>query len=66
MTEVVSDLDILRRWELAGGHWQVLHRAPSRLVLSLQRCDGGEEVQRLTTTAVGVVEYVADRESSVD
>lgn len=56
-----SELDVLRRWEDAGGHWVVVHRAPGRIVLSLQRCDGGEEVQRLSASDAAVLEYVGLR-----
>jgi hypothetical protein len=57
-----SQLDVLRRWEDAGGHWVVVHRAPGRVVVSLQRCDGGEEVQRLTATDDDVLGYVGERD----
>jgi hypothetical protein len=59
-----SQLDVLRRWEDAGGHWVVVHRAPGRVVVSLQRCDGGEEVQRLIATEDDVLGYLAERDES--
>jgi len=59
-----SALDTLRRWETAGGHWQVLSRTPSRLVVALLRCDGGEEAHRFTSTDPALVAHIGDRETS--
>jgi hypothetical protein len=59
-------LDILRRWETAGGHWQVLSRGPGGLVVSLSRCDGGEEAHRLTANDQRLADYIGDRGSSTD
>jgi hypothetical protein len=61
-----SALALLLRWEDAGGHWVVVHRAPGRIVLSLQRCDGGEEVQRLSASDLEVLAYVGARTSATD
>jgi hypothetical protein len=61
-----SALAVLQRWEDAGGHWVVVHRAPGRIVLSLQRCDGGEEVQRLSASDLEVMAYVGARTSATD
>ena len=49
--EVVKEsaLETLRRWETAGGHWQVVSRSPSGLVVAMLRCDGGEEAHRFTS-----------------
>jgi hypothetical protein len=41
-------VETLRRWEEFGGVWQVTFRSGSQVTLSLCRCDGGEEVERLT------------------
>lgn len=57
-----SQLGVLRRWEDAGGHWVVVHRGAERVVISLQRCDGGEEVQRLTATDADLLAYVGERD----
>ena len=57
-------LDVLQRWETAGGHWQVLSRGPAGVVVSLLRCDGGEEVQRLVTSDQPLIDYLGDRDSS--
>ncbi|BAK36286.1 hypothetical protein MLP_32720 [Microlunatus phosphovorus NM-1] len=65
----MSDLDQLLRWESSGGTWRVAGRTPpvsSTLVISLCRCDGGEEMDRLTTSEPAVLAYVGRRESSED
>jgi hypothetical protein len=64
--EVVKEpsLETLRRWETAGGHWQVLSRSPSGLVVALLRCDGGEEAHRFTSPDPALAAYVGDRETS--
>lgn len=56
-------LDTLRRWETSGGHWQVLSRSPSGLVVSLLRCDAGEEVQRFASLDPALAEYIGDRDT---
>ena len=60
----MSDLDQLLRWEISGGSWQVVGRAP--LVIALCRCDGGEEMARLTTSEPTVLAHVGLRETSED
>jgi len=57
-------LETLRRWETAGGHWQVLFRSPSGLVVALLRCDGGEEAHRFTSPDPALAAYIGDRETS--
>lgn len=57
-------LDTLRRWETAGGHWQLLSRSPSGLVVALLRCDGGEETHRITSPNPALAAYIGDRETS--
>jgi len=49
MTEPTTDdpIEALRRWTTFGGTWEVVHRWAGLATLSLRRCDGGEEVQRL-------------------
>lgn len=58
MTVPSSDLVRLLRWEDAGGTWQVTASRPGAVTLSLQRCDGGEEVDWLDSSAADVVEHV--------
>lgn len=59
-----SALENLQRWETAGGHWQVLSRSPSGLVVALLRCDGGEEAHRFTSPDPALAAYIGDRETS--
>ncbi len=59
-------VDILRRWSEAGAVWRVLDRRGDALVIGLFRCDGGEEVDRLTVTDPAVSAFVGDRHSSED
>ena len=59
-----SALENLQRWETAGGHWQVLSRSPSGLVVALLRCDGGEEAHRFTSPDPALAAYIGVRETS--
>jgi hypothetical protein len=58
-------LETLRRWESAGGHWQVLSRRPAGLIVALTRCDGGEEMSRISSADPALTAYIGDRETSV-
>jgi hypothetical protein len=62
----MDDLDRLRRWEDAGGTWRVAARPPGTVTLALCRCDGGEEVDRLTSADPAVLDHVGVRASSED
>ncbi len=66
ISESVNDpaLETLRRWETAGGHWQVLSRSPSGLVVALLRCDGGEEAHRFTSPDPALAAYIGNRETN--
>lgn len=44
------ELDRLLRWERSGGTWRVLPGRGDRLVVVLETCDGGEEMDRLAVT----------------
>ncbi|GAB3866739.1 hypothetical protein GCM10028801_39340 [Nocardioides maradonensis] len=44
-----ADLDRVLRWETAGGEATIVSEG-AELVVALLRCDGGEEVDRFTTT----------------
>lgn len=59
-----SGLETLRRWETAGGHWQVLSRGPSGLIVALLRCDAGEEAHRFASPDPDLAAYIGDREAS--
>jgi hypothetical protein len=54
----MSDLDELRRWEDFGGTWEVVARRREVRVVSLLRCDGGEEAARMTSDDPDLVAYV--------
>ncbi|MDN5763045.1 MAG: hypothetical protein L0H41_12100 [Microlunatus sp.] len=66
MTDDAASEDLARlcRWEDAGGTWRVLRRRPEAVLLSLGRCDAGEEVDRLLSEDPAVFEHVGGRESS--
>lgn len=57
---------VLQRWEDAGAHWQVLYRDEDALTISLLRCDGGEEVDRLTSSDPALLSFVGTRDSDLD
>jgi hypothetical protein len=54
-------VDILTRWESFGGTWEVVSCSSEELTVSLRRCDGGEEVSRLTSAAPELRRYVEGR-----
>ena len=57
----------LFRWEEAGGSWRVLDRDHDGTVtVSLRRCDGGEEVDRIVSADRELAVYVSARPSSED
>lgn len=64
MTTESADLSRLRRWEDAGGSWRVIARRSDGVIVSLCRCDGGEEADRFATAAADLRAYVAGRDSS--
>lgn len=53
-----ADLERLLRWEGAGGTWRILTELDGSVMVSLCRCDGGEEADRFTTDDADVLEYV--------
>lgn len=65
MTEE-QPVETLSRWSDSGARWRVLHRTPTSITISLRRCDGGEEVDRLTSSDSDLLEWVGDRVSSED
>ncbi|MCV7364646.1 hypothetical protein [Mycolicibacterium neworleansense] len=56
----------LQRWQDSGAHWRVLTRTSNSLTIALLRCDGGEEVDRFTSSDPRLVEFVGARMSSED
>ena len=68
-------IERLRRWEDAGGTWRVLHGrtaaeegagARSGPLVSLCRCDGGEEVERVRLAGDDAAAYLRLRPTSED
>lgn len=62
----MDDLETLRRWEEFGAVWEVAHRTPDQVTLSLRTCDGGEEVSRLVSTDPELLEHVDRRSAGED
>jgi hypothetical protein len=59
-------VEILNRWQNSGAVWQVVERRPARVTVALLRCDGGEEVERLTSSDPFWLSYLERREGSED
>lgn len=59
-------LAVLRRWQDAGAHWEVLSRRPDTVTVGLFRCDGGEEVDRFTSSDPVLLRFLGDRDSSTE
>lgn len=57
-------IEVLERWQTFGATWRVLSRGQGWVTLSLCRCDGGEELQQLTSTNPELLEWLGDRTSS--
>lgn len=57
MTGSDEALAELVRWVAAGGEWRCLEEGPPALV-SLCRCDGGEEMARLESSDPAFLAYV--------
>ncbi len=55
---------VLQRWEDAGAHWAVIDRQSHSVTVGLYRCDGGEEVDRFSSSDPALLNFVRGRESS--
>ena len=62
----LTPVGTLQRWQDAGAVWRVLLRHDDAVTVGLFRCDGGEEVERLTSDDPALLRFVAGRESSDD
>ncbi|WP_396892144.1 hypothetical protein [[Mycobacterium] wendilense] len=64
----VSDdpVAVLQRWEDAGAVWRVLHRNDASVTVGLFTCDGGEEVDRVTSDAAALLAFIGARTSNLD
>lgn len=60
---LVSDL---RRWEVSGGVWRVVQRNRTEVTVALLRCDGGEEMGRLSGRGAAWLALLEGREGSED
>ena len=56
----------LERWQESGALWRVLARRADQVTVGLFSCDGGEEVERLTSGDVRLLRYLDGRTSSED
>ena len=61
MAEPDDPVETLRRWEAFGATWEVVHSTPEQVTVSLCRCDGGEEVERLVSSDPALRTYVESR-----
>jgi hypothetical protein len=57
---------VLTRWQDSGATWQVVARSPATVTVALCRCDGGEEMERLTSGDPALLAFLAGRDSSED
>jgi uncharacterized protein len=64
MEHVPNYVDLLRRWETAGGVWRVLGQDHRAVTVALYRCDGGEEADRFVSDDPRVTQFLAGRMSS--
>jgi hypothetical protein len=53
---------VLERWETFGGTWRVVARAETGVTISMRRCDGGEQVQELTSRDPHLLAWLGERE----
>lgn len=61
---MATDRETLQRWEDFGGVWRVVASDRHTATVSMCRCDGGEEVQRLTTRDAELVAWLAEHSES--
>jgi hypothetical protein len=54
----------LQRWQEFGGMWQVVSRSPAGVTVSLRRCDGGEEIERITSDDPALLAFLGERTTS--
>ena len=57
---------VLQRWQDAGARWSVIARHGNTVTVGLYRCDGGEEVDRVTSSEPRLLTFLAGRDSSDD
>lgn len=57
---------VLVAWEQSGALWSVLSRRGGEITVGLFRCDGGEEVDRITSSDPALLAFVDERCSQPD
>jgi len=57
-------IELLMRWEEFGATWQVVSHTADSVTISMRRCDGGEEVRRLTSGDPELLGWLAGRTRS--
>jgi hypothetical protein len=55
-----APVEKLRRWELSGGTWRVVHRSDTHAVVDLCACTG-ERMERVSSSDRGLLEYLTSR-----
>ncbi len=58
MADPDDPVETLRRWEAFGATWELVQITPEQVTVSLCRCDGGEEVERLVSSDPALRAYV--------
>lgn len=64
MNDEIDAVARLVRWEASGAVWRVVDTAQTAVTVTLCTCDGGEEVDQLTSDDPLLRSYVRDRRSS--
>jgi hypothetical protein len=59
-----TSLQLLQRWQDFGATWRIVGRTTDSVTVSLCRCDGGEEVQRVTSSEPELLAWLNGRTSS--
>ena len=62
--ERAADVQSLRRWADNGGVWRVVSRTAAQVEISLLTCDGGQEMDRLTSGDPAVLDFIGVRSGS--
>ena len=59
-------VDVLQRWAEVGAVWRVVGRGGDGVTVGLYQCDGGEEVDRISSTDPRLLRFLEGRSSSED
>lgn len=58
---MTDQIERLERWTAHGGTCQLIETGPDRAEIVLCRCDGGEEVERFTSSDPAVLAWVREQ-----